>query len=61
MTERGQIRSQRLNHLLKMKLRGAEDIELINHAMIWGVTEPTAKSYLKAVILQAAKTRRINS
>ena len=57
----GEIRSQRLNHLLRMKLRGTEDIEIINQALSWGVTTVTAKDYLKVVLIQAAKTRKVSA
>ena len=43
------VRSLRLNILLKMALRGAKYEELYNKAMTWGVTRPTAKSYLESV------------
>lgn len=43
------IRSIRLNQLLKMANRGVTYDELYAKCMTWGVTRPTAKSYLEAV------------
>ena len=51
------IRSHRLNYLLKIYLKNPKERELFLRAKLMGVTDCTAKDYLKTVIIQAKKTR----
>jgi len=51
------IRSHRLNYLLKIYLKNPKERELFLRAKLMGVTDFTAKDYLKTVIIQAKKTR----
>ncbi len=50
MTSAGQIRSQRLQFLLKLKIAGADDKELLDHAIArYMVTKATAQDYIETV------------
>ncbi len=48
-------RSQRLNYLLKYYLQNPTDLELYKRAKQIGVTDSTAKDYMRTVIIQAKK------
>ena len=49
-------RSHRLNYLLKCYLMDPQENELYRKAMEMGVTDSTAKDYIRTVIIQAQKT-----
>jgi len=49
-------RSHRLNYLLKCYLMDLEENELYRRAKQMGVTDFTAKDYIRTVIIQAQKT-----
>ena len=49
-------RSHRLNYLLKCYLMDPEENELYRRAKQMGVTDFTAKDYIRTVIIQAQKT-----
>jgi hypothetical protein len=49
-------RSHRLNYLLKYYLMDPEENELYRRAKQMGVTDSTAKDYIRTVIIQAQKT-----
>jgi hypothetical protein len=49
-------RSHRLNYLLKCYLMDPEENELYRRAKQMGVTDSTAKDYIRTVIIQAQKT-----
>ncbi len=53
-----QIRSIRLNHLLKMALGGCSLHELKEKCDTWGVTESTKKSYINTVTKRIEIMRR---
>ena len=48
-------RSHRLNYLLKCYLENPADFELYKRAKQMGVTDSTAKDYMRTVIIQARK------
>lgn len=48
-------RSHRLNYLLKCYLRNSTEKELFNRAKQMGVSDSTAKDYIRTVIIQAQK------
>lgn len=48
-------RSHRLNYLLKCYLQNPRDIELYRRAKQMGVSDSTAKDYMRTVIIQAKK------
>ena len=48
-------RSHRLNYLLKCYLQNPTDSELYKTAKQMGVTDSTAKDYMRTVIIQARK------
>ena len=48
-------RSQRLNYLLKYYLKNPKERELFLRAKQMGVTDSTAKDYIRTVIIQAKK------
>ena len=50
-------RSHRLNYLLKCYLQNPVDLELYKKAKQIGVTDSTAKDYMRTVIIQAKKLR----
>lgn len=50
MTSAGQIRSMRIQNLVKMARRGATKSEIINHVLSWGVSMRTAKEYHQSVL-----------
>ena len=50
-------RSHRLNYLLKCYLMDPQETELYRKAKQMGVTDSTAKDYIRTVIIQAQKTR----
>ena len=49
-------RSHRLNYLLKCYLMNPQENELYRKAKQMGVTDLTAKDYIRTVIIQAQKT-----
>ena len=49
-------RSHRLNYLLKCYLINPEENEIYTKAKQMGVTDSTAKDYIRTVIIQAQKT-----
>ena len=49
-------RSHRLNYLLKCYLHNPQESELYLKAKQMGVTDATAKDYIRTVIIQAQKT-----
>ena len=49
-------RSHRLNYLLKYYLMNPQENELYLRAKQIGVTDSTAKDYIRTVIIQAQKT-----
>ena len=49
-------RSHRLNYLLKYYLMDPQENELYRRAKQMGVTDFTAKDYIRTVIIQAQKT-----
>jgi hypothetical protein len=49
-------RSHRLNYLLKYYLMHPQENELYLRAKQMGVTDSTAKDYIRTVIIQAQKT-----
>ena len=49
-------RSHRLNYLLKYYLMDPQENELYRRAKQMGVTDYTAKDYIRTVIIQAQKT-----
>ena len=48
-------RSHRLNYLLKCYLMDPQETELYRKAKQMGVTDSTAKDYIRTVIIQAQK------
>jgi hypothetical protein len=48
-------RSHRLNYLLRFYLRNPRDLELYQKAKQMGVSDSTAKDYMRTVIIQAKK------
>ena len=50
-------RSHRLNYLLKCYLSNPEETEIYRRAKQMGVTDSTAKDYIRTVIIQAQKTQ----
>lgn len=50
------IRSQRLQILLRMAVAGKSYSEIYNKAMSWGISEPTAKSYMKSLSAYVSRT-----
>ena len=49
-------RSHRLNYLLRCYLSNPEETEIYRRAKQMGVTDSTAKDYIRTVIIQAQKT-----
>ena len=49
-------RSHRLNYLLKCYLNNPEENDIFLRAKQMGVTDSTAKDYIRTVIIQAQKT-----
>ena len=49
-------RSHRLNYLLKCYLMDPQENELFRKAKQMGVTDSTAKDYIRTVIIQAQRT-----
>ena len=49
-------RSHRLNYLLKCYLHNPQENELYRKAKQMGVTDSTAKDYIRTVIIHAQKT-----
>ena len=45
-----QVRSNRLNQLLRLALNGANEIKLREKCIMWGVTKQTENSYIESVI-----------
>ena len=54
--KRDEKRSHRLNYLLKYYLHNPQESELFRKAKQMGVTDSTAKDYMRTVIIQAQKT-----
>jgi len=48
-------RSHRLNYLLKYYLRNPKEFELYQRAKQMGISDSTAKDYIRTVIIQAQK------
>ncbi len=48
-------RSHRLNYLLKCYLSNPQETELFHRAKQMGVSDSTAKDYIRTVIIQAQK------
>jgi len=48
-------RSQRLNYLLKYYLSNPQEYDLYQRAKQMGVSDSTAKDYIRTVIIQAQK------
>ena len=48
-------RSHRLNYLLKYYLRNPKEIDLYQKVKQMGVSDATAKDYIRTVIIQAKK------
>jgi hypothetical protein len=48
-------RSHRLNYLLKCYLLNPKEVDLYQRAKQMGVTDSTAKDYIRTVIIQAQK------
>ncbi len=48
-------RSQRLNYLLRYYLKNPKEVDLYLRAKQMGVTDTTAKDYIRTVIIQAKK------
>lgn len=48
-------RSQRLNYLLRYYLNNPREVDLFLRAKQMGVTDSTAKDYIRTVIIQAKK------
>ena len=53
-------RCHRLNYLLKCYLSNPEETEIYRRAKQMGVTDSTAKDYIRTVIIQAQKTHAKN-
>jgi len=56
----GEIRSHRLNSLLRSYLNNPNEAELYGKALSIGVTVNTARDYVRLVIIQAAKTKKLD-
>ena len=54
--KRDEKRSHRLNYLLKCYLINPKENELFHKAKQMGVTDSTAKDYIRTVIIQAQKS-----
>jgi hypothetical protein len=50
-------RSHRLNYLLRFYLSNPRDLDLYYRAKQMGVTDSTAKDYMRTVIIRAKKTQ----
>lgn len=50
-------RSHRLNYLLKFYLQNPTELELFRRAKQMGVSDSTAKDYMRTVIIQAKRSR----
>ena len=55
----GEIRSHRLNNLLRSYLNNQNEQALYNKALSIGISVNTAKDYVRTVIIQAAKTKKL--
>lgn len=53
-------RSHRLNYLLKCYLSDPQEISLYSRAKQMGVSDSTAKDYIRTVIIQAQKMSQSN-
>lgn len=53
-------RSHRLNYLLKFYIRNPHDYDLFQRAKQMGVSDSTAKDYMRTVILQAKKIHSVH-
>ena len=51
-----EVRSHRLNYLLQVYLKTKKEGEIFTRAKQMGVTDSTAKDYLRTVIIQAKKS-----
>lgn len=49
-------RSQRLNYLLKFYMKNPKETDLYVRAKQMGVSDSTAKDYIRTVIIQATKS-----
>jgi hypothetical protein len=52
---RDEKRSHRLNYLLKFYLQNPHDLALFRKAKQMGVSDSTARDYMRTVVLQAKK------
>ena len=54
-----EIRSHRLNYLLQVYLKTSKEHEIFTKAKQMGVTDSTARDYLRTVMIQAKKKPKI--
>ena len=54
-----EVRSHRLNYLLQVYLQTRKEHDVFTRAKQMGVTDSTAKDYMRTVIIQAKKSRKI--
>ena len=52
-----EVRSHRLNTLLQVYLRTRKEQDIFTRAKQMGVTDSTARDYLRTVIMQARKSK----
>jgi len=57
--KRDEIRSHRLNNLLRSYMNNPNEAALYGKALSIGVTPNTARDYVRAVIIQAGKTKKL--
>jgi len=50
-------RSHRLNHLLRSYLKNPREVDLYSRAKQMGVSDSTARDYIRTVIIQARKIK----
>ncbi len=50
-------RSHRLNHLLRFYLKNPREFDLYSRAKQMGVSDSTARDYIRTVIIQAKKIK----
>lgn len=55
-----EIRSHRLNQLLQIYLRHQDEQVLYQRAKTLGVSDATAKDYLRTVIIRAKTVKKLN-
>lgn len=54
-------RFHRLNHLLQLYLKTPNDEELFKRAKLMGVSDSTARDYMRTVIIRAKKMQSMTS